>query len=78
MPFINTFEEIGMERGLSQGIETVLEARFPDATGQLMSEIRQIDDFEQLKKILRAAVTVASPDELRKLWTNGSDRGGPQ
>jgi hypothetical protein len=69
MPFINTFEELGMERGLIQGIETILEARFPDASSQLMSEIRPIADLEQLKKILRAAVTVASPDELRKLWT---------
>jgi hypothetical protein len=37
-----------------------------------MSEIRQIHDHEQLEKILDAAATVASPDELRKLWANGS------
>ncbi len=83
MPFISTFEEIGfekgMERGLTQGltqnriedIETVLEARFPDASSQLMSEIRQISDHEQLKKILGAAATVAGPEELRKLWAGG-------
>ena len=29
-----------------------------------MSQIRQIDDHEQLKNILRAAATVANPDEL--------------
>ena len=80
MPFINTFEEIAMERGLSQGInqgrfediEAILEIRFPAATGQLMSEIRQIHDQEQLKKIHRAAATLSSPDELRKLWANGA------
>jgi hypothetical protein len=70
MPFINTFEEIGMERGLAKGrledIETILEHRFPDASGQLVSEISQIDDLEQLKKILLAAATAASPEELRK------------
>ena len=85
MPFIDTFEEIGMERGLKRGmecgradafaesIETILEARFPAASGQLMSEIRQVHDHEQLKKIVRAAATAASPDELRKLSASGSD-----
>ena len=38
---------------------------------RIMPEIRQIDDHEQLKNILHAAETVASPDELRKLWANG-------
>jgi len=55
-----------------------LEARFPDASSQLMSEIRHIFDHEQLKKILRAAATVADPDELRKLWASGSDGDGSQ
>ncbi len=78
MPFTNTFEEVAMERGRLEDIKTVLEARFPDASSQLMSEIPQISDLEQLTKILRAAAIVAGPDELRKLWTNGSERGGPQ
>ncbi len=64
--------------GLADGIETILEARFPDASNQLMLEIRRIFDHEQLKKILRAATTVAGPDELRNLWANGSDNGGAQ
>jgi hypothetical protein len=38
-----------------------------------MSEIRQIGDDEQLENILRAAATVADPEELRKLLANGSD-----
>jgi len=82
MPFIDAFEEIGMEKGLSQGrleaIETVLELRFPAATGELMSEIRHVDDLEQLKNILRAAKTAASPDEVRKVWANGADSQGPR
>ncbi len=76
MPFIDTFEKIGMERGradaFTKGIEKLLTLRFRDATGGLMSEIRQIHDHEQLEKILDAAATVASPDELRKLWANVS------
>ncbi len=78
MPFITTPERYGRMEGLADGIETILEARFPDASSQLMSEIRQIFDHEQLKKILRAAATVAGPEELRKLWANGSDGGGAQ
>ena len=86
MPFISTFEEIGFENGMERGISkcriediaTILEARFPAVCSQLMSEIGQVRDLEQLKKILRAAATVAGPDELRKLWANGSERGGPQ
>ncbi len=73
MPFINTFEEIGMERGRLEDIEAILEHKFPDASGQLMSEIRQIRDYERLKEILLAAATAASPDELRKSWANGAD-----
>ena len=92
MPFVSVLEEVsfgnGMERVLSQGlsqgrdeafaesIATVLEAMFPAACGQLMSEIAQVHDHEQLKKILRAAATVANPDELRKLWANVGNSGG--
>ena len=70
MPFINTFAEGRDGAGPPEDIETILEARFPEASSQLMSEIRQIPDREQLTKILHAAATVAGPDELRKLWTN--------
>jgi hypothetical protein len=84
MPFIDTFEEIGMERGLSKGlsqglsqgrledIAMILDHRFPDVSSQLVSEIRQIHDHAQLKKILLAATTVASPEELRNLWASDS------
>jgi hypothetical protein len=70
MPFIDMFEEIAMERALAKGIETILEHKFPDASGQLMSEIRQVHDHEQLNKILLAAATAVSPEELRKSWAN--------
>ena len=52
----------------------ILEARFQDAGMELMPEIRLINDAEQLKKILRAAAIVASPDDLRKLWTGEPPR----
>ncbi len=76
MPFIDTFEKIGMERGradaFTKGIEKLLVLRFRAAAAGLMSEIRQIHDHEQLERILDAAATVASPGELRKLWASGS------
>ncbi len=75
MPFIDTLEEIRLERGradaFTKGIEKLLTLRYPDAAAGLMSEIRQIHDHQQLERILDAAATVASPDELRKLWANG-------
>ena len=73
MPFINTFEEIAMEREVAENIETILEIRFPAAASELISEIRQIHDYVELKKIHRGAITASSPDELRKLWANGLD-----
>ena len=75
MPFINTFEELGMERGRLEAIETILEHRFPDASSQLMSEIRQVHDYEHLKKILLAAATAVSPEELAEVV--GQRRGRP-
>jgi hypothetical protein len=72
MPFIDMFEETGMERGLAKGIEAVLEIRFGDAGVQLMPEIRQIPDAAQLQEILQAAKHVASPEELREKWVKGA------
>jgi len=72
MPFITTPERFGRIEGRLEDIETILELRFPDVGTQLMPEIRLINDAEQLKEIHRAAVTAASPGELRKLWAGGS------
>ncbi len=72
MPFITTPERYGRMEGLAKGriqaIEAVLTVRFPDTAEDVLPEIRQILDADQLKKILDAAKTVASPQELRKLW----------
>ena len=72
VPFITTPERYGLIEGRLEDIEAILELRFRDAGTQLMPEIRLINDAEQLKKIHRAAVTVASPEELRKLWAGGA------
>ncbi len=71
MPFITTPERYGRIEGRPEDTEMILELRFQDAGLQLMPEIRPIKNAEQLKEILRAAATVASPDDLRKLWADG-------
>ncbi len=78
MPFVDMFEEIGMERGIRKGqlesIQTILEHKFSDASVQLMSQIRQVHDCEQLKKILLAAATAVSAEALRRSWSSGASR----
>jgi len=77
MPFITTPERYGRAEGrvegraegLAEGIEAILELRFADAGVQLMPEIRMIGDETRLRKVLLAAKTVGSPDELRKIWS---------
>jgi len=80
MPFI-TFPERygriegraeGRAEGITKGIEAILRVRFRDAGAQLMPEIRAISDPEQLEKILSAAETAASAEDLRKLWAGDS------
>ena len=79
MPFVPTPEWIEHECGFSEGrregvilgrlegIQAILGFRF-GATGlQLMPEIEQIRDRNMLKEILYAAITVASPEDLRGL-----------
>jgi hypothetical protein len=72
VPFITTPERYGLATGRLEGIEAILELRFRDAGSQLMPEIRVISDPQTLEQILHAAKTVASPEELRKLWAGGS------
>ena len=82
MPFITTPERYGRMEGRIEGrlesrledIEMILKMRFHDAGTQLMPEIRLIQDAEQLGKILCAAASVASPEDLRKLWAGEAAR----
>ena len=69
MPFITTPERVGHRRGLREGIELLLRARFGEEGLKLMPEIHEIHEAEQLKAILTALGTAASPDEVRRLWS---------
>lgn len=69
MPFITTPERVGHRRGLRQGIESMLKVRFGEEGLRLMPEIHEIYEEEQLEAILKALETVASPDDVRRLWS---------
>ena len=69
MPFITTPEWIGLRHGLIQGIEELLRFKFGEPGVQLMPEIRKITEIEKLEAVLHSIKTVASPEELRRIWT---------
>jgi hypothetical protein len=46
--------------------------RFGDEGLKLMPEIHEIYEEEKLAAILKALETVASPDEVRQLWSPGT------
>jgi hypothetical protein len=69
MPFMDTFERAAMEKGLLDGIESMLRVRFGAEGLERMPELRQIRDHILLRKILHRAETAASPDDLRRVWT---------
>jgi hypothetical protein len=68
MPFITTPERIGLEKGLLQGIEALLEVRFGAEGLALMPEIRELQDHEVLQQVLQAIKKAAGPDDVRRVW----------
>ena len=68
MVFITTPERIGLERGLSQGIEAMLELKFGEPGLRLMPEIREIVEIEKLEAVLHSIKSAASPEDLRRIW----------
>ncbi len=70
MPFITTPERYGRYEGLSEGIEVALRLKFGASATRLMPEIRAIEDKDKLETVLHAIETVASPDDLRRIWAD--------
>lgn len=82
MPFITGAERYGHKEGLAEGlkagrrrgktllagIEVALDVKFAAPGLALLSEIRQIDDLDLLRKILPAVKQAESPEALRRLW----------
>ncbi len=69
MPFIDFVERRGMVKGLLEGIEVCLKMKFGAEGLELMPELRELRDHELLLKILARIDAVASPDDLRRIWT---------
>ncbi|HZU36343.1 MAG TPA: hypothetical protein VFA18_10570 [Gemmataceae bacterium] len=84
MPYISSIERIGREEGrqegrlegrqegrtegLLRGIETALALRFGEAGVRLLPEVRLLHDPDRLEAILTQIPTVATPEDLRRLW----------
>jgi hypothetical protein len=66
VPFITTPERIGIEKGLLQGIEEALQAKFGEEGVKLLPEITRLDDPEKYRLITRAVATATTPDEVRR------------
>jgi hypothetical protein len=73
MPYVTSVERMALERGrqeaLLESIEWSLQAKFGADGLTLMPEIRQLRDTEALRAVFRAVASVATPDQLRRLWT---------
>jgi hypothetical protein len=68
MPFMTTPERLGRIDGLLEGIEFGLKLKFGEAGLRLLPEIKELEDVEKLRAVLRAMETAASPEELRRVW----------
>jgi hypothetical protein len=81
MSYITTAERIGHERGLEEGraagllegIVAVLEIRFGQAGVDLIPEIQRIDDVSTLERVLQAAKTLRTLDEIRAVYTTPTE-----
>jgi hypothetical protein len=71
MPYISSVERIGYRRGLDEGrIEYIglgLSLKFGDDASLLMASIREIQDPDQLLRIMNAILTSCGIEEIRQL-----------
>jgi hypothetical protein len=68
MPFMTTPERLAHKRSLLEGIEACLDVKFGAPGLQLLPEIRQIQDVEVLREVLRTVRTGTTLDEVRRVW----------
>ena len=62
------FAEKGIEQGIRESIQEVLELRFqPEAVRRLAARLGAINDVQRLKQLHRAAIQVPSLEAFRHL-----------
>jgi hypothetical protein len=71
MPYINTAEKIGIEKGIAQGllegIEFALELKFGFDGLKLMTEIRKINNIDNLKLVKEVIRVDKNIDDVSKI-----------
>ena len=75
MRYVTNFERIVREDGISEGMrqkgrETVIEAlevRFQEVPTDIVESISSLEDLNQLKTLLRQAITIGSISEFRQI-----------
>ncbi len=77
MPYVTSLERFerseaineGITQGITQGIAVALNVKFGKSALLLMPEIQAITDRDKLESILEAIESAASPEALRRLWS---------
>jgi hypothetical protein len=70
MPFVTSVERAGIVKGLLEGIEVSLKVKFGPEGVALFPEIRQLEELDVLRAVLRAIETAKTADELRAVWAS--------
>jgi len=85
MPYMNFWQQQGMEKGIEQGIEKgsleqarrsvvrALEARFGTVPQSVIAAVAVIADLDRLDTLLAQAVTVDALDSFEKLLASSTD-----
>ena len=66
MPYINSVERIGMEKGAQQTLLEILDERFGELPDTVSAAIHQIQDLAQLRLLHRQAIRSESLEEFQR------------
>jgi hypothetical protein len=72
MPYITSFERLGHERGVAEGILQqrredvleVLEVRFGEVATEIIHKINSIEDLQVLKTLHRKAIAIGTMEQF--------------
>jgi len=74
MPYVTSIERLGIQKGMMtrcrEDIIDILEIRFDIVPSPLIEMINKIDDINQLKNLLKQAVTIPSLEDFQELINN--------